>query len=138
MPRRRTSDTPPKVEAPTRRQSVQSGEMEWGGFVNVRLTDEEKDAFNLWLDGDGAKFWSYLVDTISNGFKFGVSWDTTNECFVATYTGQGLVSDDRRYCLTARGGTMEKATALLVFKDLVLLRSDWGLYKPSTGHAEVE
>jgi hypothetical protein len=138
MPRRNTRNQTSQVEASSRRESSQSSELEWGGFVNLKLTEDEKVDFVGWIDGDGAKFWADLVDIISSGFKYGVSWDGENSCFVATLTGQGVVGDERRFCLTARGGTMEKATALLVYKDSVMLSSDWGRYKPSTGHAEVE
>jgi len=110
----------------------------WGGFVNVKLTDAQKEDFKGWLEGDGAGFWANLCDVISEGFKYSLAWDDENEAFVATLTGQGVVGSEDRYCLTARGGTMESATALLVFKDQVLLGKDWGRYRPRTGAAEVD
>jgi hypothetical protein len=112
--------------------------MEWGGFINVKLDVESKAEFSDWVQGDGAKSWSYLCDAVSEGLKYGLSWDPENTCFVATYTGQSVASDEKRYCLTARGSTMESATALLVYKDLIILEKDWGRYRPSNGSAEVE
>lgn len=138
MPRRNRGNQAQQVETPLRRPSDKSGEVEWGGFINVKLDVSQKEDFIAWLEGDGAKSWAYLCDALSEGLKFGCSWDAENTCFVATYTGQGIVSDDKRYCLTARGATFESAVALLVYKDTVLLRRDWGLYRPSTGYAEVE
>jgi len=138
MPRRHASNHQVK-ESPKRWRNPldKQDEVEWGGFINVKLTSDEKEAYTQWLDGDGASFWAMLVDGISTGLKFGLSWDGENDCFVATYSGCGVVDDDRRYCLTARGATMESATALLVFKDVIMLEQDWGRYKPSSGMAEV-
>jgi len=138
MPRRNTKNQAAEVETPKRHTIVKSGEVEWGGFINLKLDVEQKAEFADWTQGDGAKAWAYLCDSVSEGLKYGLSYDSENMCFVATYTGQGVVADERRYCLTARGSTMESATALLVYKDAVMLEKDWGRYRPSNGMAEVE
>src|SRR5664279_5514643 len=138
MPRRNTKNQAVEVEAPARRKLDQSSEVEWGGFINLKLDVGQKQEFNAWVSEDGVKAWAYLCDSVSEGLKYGLSYDHENACFVATYTGQGVVSDDRRYCLTARGSTMESATALLVYKDMIMLGKDWGRYRPSNGSAEVE
>lgn len=110
---------------------AKSGEVEWGGFVNVRLSEGEKESFTVWLQEEGAYFWNLLTDTVAQGLKFGASWDADNDCFITTFTGCGVLGDESRFCLTARAGSFEEAAALLVYKHVVVAAGDWaGHYRP--------
>lgn len=109
------------------------GEVEWGGYINAKIDSETKLVYEAWLTGDGAAFWADLEDAMGEGLKYGVSWDEGNVCFIATLTGNGVLGVDKRFCLSARSGRFEDATALLVFKHLVMAKGDWGTYRPRTG-----
>lgn len=116
---------------PSSRKTNAKKEILWGGFINIRMDDHSKHLFEEWLSNDSVDVRVAVQDALAAGLKYGVSYDQANECFIASYTGSGVTGDNARYCLTARAGTFDEATALLVFKDLVICGSDWGNYRPS-------
>lgn len=134
MPRTTKAQAKAKREvAPGKYSQREPGEVAWGGFINIKMDDEARLTFQAWLEGNGAAFWSLLTDVLGDGMKYGASWDAENDCFIATFTGCGVSESAERYCLTARAGTFEECTALLVFKHDVLAAGDWGAYRPRTG-----
>lgn len=133
MPRGKTTPKKVKDETPRGKYSPNPDiESEWGGFINVSVDEATKEEYNRWLEGEGAGFWPILEDIMAEGLKFGLSWDASNSCYVSTLTGCGMVGSNTRFCLSARSGRFEDATALLVFKHDVLAQGDWGNYKPKT------
>lgn len=111
----------------------EQGEVEWGGYINIRIDEETKLVYGAWLEGDGASFWALLEDAMAEGLKYGVSWDASNECYIATLTGNGMVGFNVRCCLSSRSSRFEDATALLMFKHVVMCEGNWGNFRPSTG-----
>jgi hypothetical protein len=103
--------------------------LDWGGWIDIRMTDELKDAFTKWFEASGNLFWSLLEEILADGLKASCSWDATNDCFVASLNGQGAKSINKRYSLTARSGDMYEAIMLVLFKHVVVLESDWGNYR---------
>jgi len=114
---------------------TEPGEVEWGGYINVRISEDDKIVYGAWLEGDGASFWSLLEDAMAEGLKYGVSWDAANDCYIATLTGNGMVGFNVRCCLSSRSSRFEDATALLVFKHAVICQGNWGNFRPSKGTA---
>jgi len=103
---------------------------EWGGFIELRLTDEERTQF--------AQFnelfqWTFIDDILADEIKLGISYDTQSETYLATLTSEKHAGTNLRCVLTARANSWEKAVSLALFKHLNLLEGDWGQYKPSTG-----
>ncbi len=109
------------------------GEVEWGGFVNVKIDAETKLAYQNWADMDPQRFWALREDAVSEGLKYGLTWDGENGCFIASLTGHGVVGSKSRYCMVARSDRWEDATALLCFKHAVMAEFDWGDFRPSVG-----
>lgn len=132
MPRgKKQPEVEPSAPKTARYAPREPGEVEWGGFVNVRMSEEDKAKYHAWVTGEGSDFWVRLEDYLSQGMKYGLSWDGENDCFIATFTGCGVSSSASRYCLTARSDRFEDATALLVFKHAVMANEDWGTYNPN-------
>lgn len=104
---------------------------EWGGFINIAMTDEEKTAARNWITAFSGEVDSYLSDAVWEGLKLSVSADVSNECFIATFTGLPYLGSKLRCSLSARGATMWEATALLVYKHYVLAEGDWGKFTAS-------
>lgn len=102
---------------------------DWGGYINIRLTDEEKDDARSWIAEHQTEIFKYLTDDTWEGLKFSLSADVENQSFVATYTGAGWVGSKLRCALSARAGTWFEALGLLVYKHHVLASGDWGQYK---------
>src|SRR4051812_22794488 len=58
-------------------------DLDWGGWIDIRMTDELKDAFTKWFEASGNLFWALLEEILADGLKASCSWDATNNCFVA-------------------------------------------------------
>lgn len=112
------------------------GEVGWGGYINIRIDAETKAKYAAWIVSDGSGFWSLLEDTLSEGMKYGLSYDAENNCYIATFTGCGVSNSADRFCLTARSDRFEDATGLLVYKHSVICGGDWGNYRPRTGFVD--
>lgn len=94
-------------------------------FLNVRLTDEDKQAL-----GAGANNVEEILDTafrlVDEGYKLSVSLDAKNHSYLGSITlKQGGVSK----VLTGRGSTAINALASLLYRHVVLLRGDWSNYE---------
>jgi hypothetical protein len=118
-------------------RSKDTDEVPWGGFIDIRLTEEMKQEFARWLNAEPSAVWEEFVETLGQGLKFSLSWDKENECFVASFVGSSGSLSGWRYALTARSDIWEKAIHLLVFKHVVLLEKDWGRFKPRTFGVEI-
>lgn len=125
----------PKGEGtPSPRSAVKSKDIEWGGFLDIRISDAEKTAFDNWQVLTAGDHWLDFVEEISRGLKFGLSYDKDNDCYIATFTGYGqeLIGLDARYCMQARAPAWETSVALLMYKHLVIAQQNWGNYRPRT------
>lgn len=107
----------------------------WGGYVNLRLVEEEREDFDNWAAEEAANLGGFLETALIDGLKLTVSYDAENSAYVATFTGAGCHGDKSRFCLTARSSVMTEAINLLCYKHYVLLDGDWGAYAPATGRA---
>ena len=103
----------------------------WGGYLDLRLSDDDKVKFDVWY-GDNESSWAgMLSDTLVDGMSFSVKFDIENSCFLASFVGAGVTGSNERYCLTARAGSWPDAAALLVYKHCVLMGGVWDDFKPS-------
>lgn len=109
-------------------------DMEWGGFINVRMSDEDKTAFRFWANERDSHMWVDFQELVSRGFKFGLSYDPVGDFYLATFTagGAALIGIDARCCLTARAPGWEESISLLIFKHEVLAKGNWGTFRPKT------
>lgn len=134
---RKVKSSSPQVDTPDK--NVPQGkywlppEAKWGGFINIRLSDEQKEEFRVWLAEYGQHVAGYLDDALSEGIKFGAAADRENACFVVTFTGALVDGSNERYCCTSRNDTLNSAIALAVWKHEVLAGGDYGNFSPRTG-----
>jgi hypothetical protein len=104
---------------------------EWGGFINIRITDEQKEEFQTWAAQEGERLWDYIDELLGDSMKIGMSYDRENECVIVTFTGSiPSTLMDSRYVMTTRAGTLSECLQLAVWKHVILLRGDWGNYRP--------
>lgn len=133
MPRSKsTNGKTEKQDISARQRFACASDAAWGGFLNVRLTDEQKAQFDEWRASVGAQFWSSLADIVAEGMKLSLVYDAENECFVATFTGALTGSPKFREASSSRAGTWEEAVALMVFKHEVLAVNGWGDFRPKS------
>lgn len=105
----------------------------WGGFINVRLAEEDKLKFAEWWDDAGVDVPQVMQDLVGLGAKLGVSYDGENECFITTLMGRLVGETDDRYCMVTRAGTFSEAWALMCWKHLVVAEGEYGDFRPKTG-----
>lgn len=105
----------------------------WGGFINIRLDDEQKSSFFEWFEGssgDVARLWD---DLLIQEAKVTVVWDVEHQCYITTVAGTLVEGSSERYVSTSRAGTLLEAMALTVWKHFYLADGDYGNFRPKDG-----
>lgn len=105
----------------------------WGGFLNIRLTDAQKQEFRDWEAVSAPHVFGFLEDAASEGMKVGAAYDAENEAYIVTYTGALVSNSNERYCCTSRGGSLAEALSLAVWKHEVLAMGTYDNYNARTG-----
>lgn len=106
---------------------------EWGGYINIRLDDVQKEQFHVWFSESSQEIGVLLEDILADGAKFSLSYDDENQCFVATIAGALLQDDSRdRFTSTSRAGSVSETMALSLWKHYVLCAADYSQYLPKT------
>lgn len=107
---------------------------EWGGFINLKMSDELTDVFKLWVEEYGNKAQETLTEFLAEGGKLSLVWDGENQCFIGTYTGALVENSASRFAMSARAGGMMECLALLAWKHLtVLSNGGYGEFRPRAG-----
>lgn len=128
MPRAKKSGDESPLKSPQPPRAVPA-DADWGGYVNIRLSDDEKEAARLWIRENQVEVMQHLSDDLWDGFKFSLTADQPNQSFIATYTGSGWSGSKLRCALSARGATWFEALALLIWKHHVYAEKDWGQFR---------
>lgn len=126
MPRAKKTPNPQKKKAPIRRYARKAHrDCEWGGFVNVRMDEQRKADFRDWWSENEDLVPVWLSETLMDGMKYSVTYDSDHACFIATFTGTAYGDTDFLQAMSARASSITEATALLLFKHGVLGHGDW-------------
>jgi hypothetical protein len=104
----------------------------WGGFINIRLDDEQKSSFHAWFGEYSSTVAGFIEDVLAEGMKVSMSYDRENQCHIATFTGALVRNSNERYVTTSRAGTLNESLGLAVWKHFFLADGDYGNYKPRT------
>lgn len=97
---------------------------EWRGFIDVKMTDAEKEMFSQWDVHDHDLF-VLLSEAVAQGHKLSLTFNKQNDTFVCSFTGNEGTDKHEGYTLSAYGGDWYIAVRALVFKHVILLESDW-------------
>lgn len=134
MPRKKKSPLETQKENNKRPPLWCPSDAEWGGYINIRLDELQKEAFHAWFAESAHEIGTYLEDFLADGGKFSVSYDDENECFVSTLAGCLLRTADRaRFTSTSRAGTVTESMALALWKHFILCSGDYTEFMPKTG-----
>lgn len=100
---------------------------QWGGFVQVSIDAAHREDFDLWLSETGEAVYRELDDALGSGLKFTLSYDGSNQCYIASLTGRPDSLGVRAFtcCLSGRAGMFGEAIAVLMYKHASLLHYDW-------------
>lgn len=131
MPRKKGTGVPSSSKTGT---PVSAKDADWGGFINVRMTDDDKAKFALWEAENGRSLWTAFAELLGKGMKFSLAYDADGDFYLATFTAAGadLIGIDLRCCLTARAPEWERSISLLIYKHEVMAEGDWGKYRPKS------
>lgn len=83
------------------------------GYINVPLSDEQKQAFVRWAETDS--FWMVYEGAVSDGVNIAVKVDPKSEGYVASATQRREGSPNAGLCVTARAGEPVKALLRLLY-----------------------
>lgn len=134
MPRKqRDRNTSARVDVNASRRYFCPTDADWGGYINLRVAEEERMDFDGWRVEEAANIAEYWQQALVDGLKFSVTYDAENSAYIATFVGAGCKADKARYSLSARGADLFEATELLLYKHMVLLDGDWSGFNPSKG-----
>lgn len=102
-------------------------------FVDMRLSQTDKTKFDEWLMSSGEEISDLLNMYCENGYKFSVSYDGNNDCFIGSMTCLGETDNNYRFVLTSRNDNWYNALALCVYKTQVLCENGhWDTsYRPT-------
>lgn len=99
--------------------------VEFKGFVNYVLSDEDKGLYSAW-DVDDHDLFLLAAGACQQGYKMGVSFNPKNDTFVATFMCNDGNSANAGLLLSAFAPDWYNAVKLLVFKHEVVLVGAWG------------
>ena len=131
MPRKSSKPTENVAKNEQRQPLGVPDKAEWGGFINIRLSDDQKEDFFKWYEENPVGAGAMLDDLLALGAKVTLAFDARNECFIVSVTGALLAdSPGVRFVSTSRASTMTEVVALTVWKHFLLVRGDYGNYRP--------
>jgi hypothetical protein len=92
-------------------------------FVNLTLSEEQREQLRVWRASDGAadNAWQEAVE---NGYKFTIRYDSYDSCCVA-FMFPEPDGDNKGFILTGRASSPYGALASCLFKHAVVLRGLW-------------
>lgn len=128
---KKTKTTLPEKPAVHRGAYWLPNDATWGGFINMRLDDEQRGDFNVWFSENSVEISRLLDDAVGDGVKFGLAYDDEHECYISTFTGALVGGSNERYTCTSRAATMVEAIGLAAWKHFVLTQGDYGNFKPA-------
>ena len=114
-----------KKNAGNARGNVES--TKWGvEFVNIRLTEGDIEAIEQ-LDLSVEDVYLELERLADSGYKVSLSYDTTNNCGIASITGQKGCTPDTNAgkCITSRGPDVRSSCLVMLYKLRVYCVDDY-------------
>lgn len=109
-----------------------SDKAEWGGFLNILMTENMKKEFAVWLQQNNEAIWPLAQDIMGEGGKISFSFDAMNDCFIVTLTGALCSDDNLRYATSSRAPDVFTSLALLVWKHLEYAGGDYVSQRDNT------
>lgn len=99
---------------------------EWGGFINVRVDDQQKLDFSSWYEENVNVSAQILEELLAAGMKVTLAYDAENDSWLCSFTGRLVADSPDRFVTTTRAGSMAEVIALACYKHVYIVR---GVYK---------
>lgn len=114
---RRSSEA---IEGKRRSNGLAKFSGDWKGFVDLPLTDAQKEHISRLEGDDLPDFSAFLVSVLADGYKFSAVMDEKHHCCIATLTGKSAGCLNSGFSLSARGPDFLSALLVLHFKHVVI------------------
>ena len=77
-----------------------TGRWEFKGFLNIELTEEDKQALGYWEEPTVDELHQAVSTLIGAGYKISVSWSTWEDAYLIAVTCKDVESKYCGYCIT--------------------------------------
>lgn len=94
------------------------------GFVDINLTQPERDECEELSASKGVDVAAFLAELVENGYKFSLAADWEHSMVIATVTGRADNCENKGYALSGRGPHAYGALVTLYYKVVTLC--GWG------------
>lgn len=119
-----------------RKSNPKGGSYEFKGFVNLKLTDADKEHIRTALEEQNT-IEETLSPLIEDGYKISLRYDASNKCYLAAASPTDNEHTNAGYTLSARGPSLEGAVAALYYKINVIAEGgSWESAAVATGGGE--
>lgn len=111
------------------RKSNSKNSQDWQKFefVEIRLTDTQKDEFKAKYAKDTNQFLGLLTETLSGDYKLSITYSEENKVFLASLTCRQPSNPNFNYVMTSRASDPWEAMALAMYKHhFACDDNDWG------------
>lgn len=91
-------------------------------FAAITLTVEDKANFEAWATKAAPTMLDQLAELVMEGWKTSVTWDSENDCFIASATCRTEKHKNENIVVTSRSDVFLEAFALTFWKISVLFK----------------
>jgi len=98
---------------------------DWKGYVNLTLTDSDKQRFTEATINEGDTFHA-VSRLVEAGYKVSVGYDDYNDAFVGSIYGVYADMDNGGWCLTIRGKSAISALQRAIYVHFSILAENYG------------
>lgn len=113
-----------RIDILTRGKAKQKQQVEWKGFVNVRMGEAEREQFVSWDCHDNDVFVE-VAGLLNAGYKVTANLQNDMKTVNVSATGTSINPTNAGYTVSAYAADYYTALRVLLFKVLVIMPADW-------------
>lgn len=98
----------------TKKKSTSKTPWQQVEFINYKMDKETKNKFKKWLEITAPERMLLIHETLQSDYKFSLSWDVNNECFIASLTGKSESLNPNK-CISLRAHEWDTALFAVAF-----------------------
>lgn len=106
----------PRDTKRTKKSGQRGGNFSDYTFVEIRLTQADKDAFKAWASSNASDGIDLLAALVNSGYKLSVSWSDYNDCYTASLTGTEENGPNYQHVMTSRSDDLYEAIMIALYK----------------------
>jgi len=106
--------------------------LDWGGYLNMRLSPEQKKDFETWYREMGDDVWELFIQTLMEGMKVSFVYDPDNDTYTVSLMNSPRCTCgvNALYVLSAYAQDWRVAVALVLYKHYQSRGGDLGTLSP--------